>query len=141
MGGAAAGEGLETRRHSAALSLGKVGVLHGSRSLVLQENEGQLAPPHSVAPGLDYPGVGPEHCHLKAIGRAEYFAVGEQEAIEALRILAREEGILCALESAHAVAGGLRLARERPGSRIVIGGAGRGDKDMPELAKLRVTEA
>ena len=137
----AAGEGMETRRHSASLSLGKVGVLHGSRSLVLQENEGQIAPPHSVAPGLDYPGVGPEHCHLKTIGRAEYFAVGDQEAIEALRILAREEGILCALESAHAVAGGLRLARERPGSRIVIGVSGRGDKDMPELAKLRVTEA
>ena len=137
----AAGEGMETRRHSASLSVGKVGVLHGSRSLVLQENEGQIAPPHSVAPGLDYPGVGPEHCHLKAIGRAEYFAVGDQEAIEALRILAREEGILCALESAHAVAGGLRLAGERPGSRIVIGVSGRGDKDMPELAKLRVTEA
>jgi len=137
----AAGEGIETKRHSASLSVGRVGVLHGSRSLVLQENEGQIAPPHSVAPGLDYPGVGPEHCYLQAIGRAEYFAVDDKEAIEALRILAREEGILCALESAHAVAGGLRLARECPGSRIVIGVSGRGDKDMPELAKLRVTEA
>jgi len=136
----AAGEGLDSGRHSASLNVGKIGVLHGARTLILQENEGQIAPPHSVAPGLDYPGVGPEHSYLQAIGRAEYIAVDDQEAISALRVLARSEGILCALESAHAVAGALRIAREQPGARILVGVSGRGDKDMPELAAMKVTE-
>jgi tryptophan synthase beta chain len=141
VGAEAAGEGLETKRHSASLSVGKLGVLHGARTLILQENEGQIAPPHSVAPGLDYPGVGPEHCYLQAIGRAKYIGIDDNEAIEALKLLAQTEGILCALESAHAVAGAVLLAKENQGKRFLVGVSGRGDKDMPELAAMKVTES
>jgi tryptophan synthase beta chain len=133
----AAGEGLSSKRHSASLARGTLGVLHGAVTKVLQENGGQIAPAHSIAPGLDYPAVGPEHCWLQATGRARYDAVGDDEAVEALELLARTEGIICALESAHAVAGALRLAREKPGARLLVGLSGRGDKDVPELARRR----
>lgn len=131
----AAGEGLASGRHSASIAVGKPGVLHGAWTLVMQENGGQIAPAHSLAPGLDYPGVGPEHCYLHSIGRAHYETVGDEEAVAALELLAKTEGVLCALESAHAVAGALRFAKQNPGALIVVGLSGRGDKDMPELTR------
>jgi tryptophan synthase beta chain len=133
MGVEAAGQGLHTGVHSASLVCGTPAVLHGAWTLVLQEKGGQIAPAHSLAPGLDYPGVGPEHCYLQSVGRAQYQAVQDHEAVEALQLLARTEGILCALESAHAVAATVKWAREHPGQTCVVGLSGRGDKDMPEL--------
>ena len=135
VGAEAAGHGLDTDAHSASLNRGKMGILHGSRGLVLQTNEGQVAPPHSVAAGLDYPGVGPEHCWLQQTGRASYVGIDDDQAIDALMQLARTEGIICALESAHAVAAALQLAQEFPNSRILVGLSGRGDKDMMELRR------
>ena len=120
----------------AAMSYGAAGVVHGTRSMVLQDAEGQVAEAESIAAGLDYPGVGPEHAHLGAIGRAEYKAVGDAEVVDAVRRLARAEGIICALESAHAVAWVLRAAGtpELPaGSTVLLTLSGRGDKDMTTL--------
>jgi tryptophan synthase beta chain len=120
----------------AAITDGAPGVLHGARSMVLQDAEGQIAEAESIAAGLDYPGVGPEHAHLKAIGRAEYRTVGDAEVVTAIGRLARAEGIICALESAHAVAWVLRAAGtpDLPsGSRVVLTLSGRGDKDMATL--------
>ncbi len=130
----AAGTGLDTGSHSASLERGAIGVLHGARTYVLQTRGGQIAPAHSLAPGLDYPGVGPEHAYLKSIGRVTYLTAGDDEAVAALHLLARSEGILCALESAHAVAGAQQVAARHPGACIVIGVSGRGDKDVPALA-------
>jgi tryptophan synthase beta chain len=130
----AAGDGLSSHRHSASLAKGRVGVLHGARTYVLQEEGGQIAPAHSLAPGLDYPAVGPEHAYLKSTGRVVYEVVDDQEAVVALELLAKLEGILCALESAHAVGGALKIAAQHPGSCIIVGVSGRGDKDMPALA-------
>ena len=127
----AAGHGLGSGRHGASLSAGSVGVLHGSMSYVLQNDDGQIATAHSISAGLDYPGVGPEHSYYKEAGRFEYASATDAEALEAFRALARLEGIMPALESAHAVAHAMRLAptlgRERV---IVIGLSGRGDKDV-----------
>ncbi len=131
----AAGQGLHTGVHSASLVCGTPAVLHGAWTLVLQENGGQIAPAHSLAPGLDYPGVGPEHCYLQSIGRAHYRAVNDDQAVHALQLLARTEGILCALESSHAVAAAVEMAHEKPGSTLLLGLSGRGDKDMPELTR------
>jgi tryptophan synthase beta chain len=120
----------------AAITNGAPGVVHGSRSLVLQDPEGQIAEAESIAAGLDYPGVGPEHAYLSALGRAEYRTVGDAEVVEAIGRLARAEGIICALESAHAVAWVLRAAGtpDLPsGSRVVLTLSGRGDKDMATL--------
>ncbi len=136
VGAEAAGHGLDSNEHSASLSRGKLGVMHGARTYVLQTNGGQIAPPHSVAAGLDYPAVGPEHCWLKDNGRAEYIGVDDIEAVGALETLAECEGILCALESAHAVAAAKEIAREKPGARILIGLSGRGDKDVMELMRF-----
>lgn len=136
VGAEAAGHGLDTAEHSASLTKGQLGILHGSRTLVLQTNEGQVAPPHSVAAGLDYPAVGPEHCWLQETGRASYVGIDDKEAVEALKILARTEGIICALETAHAVACAINLAKENPGSSILVGISGRGDKDMMELRRF-----
>lgn len=133
----AAGRGLTSGHHSASLQLGKTGVLHGARTLVLQQDEGQIAGAHSLAPGLDYPGVGPEHCYLNTIGRATYTSVDDAEALAALEELALSEGILCALESAHAVAFAKKRAAQAPGSRILVGLSGRGDKDTAEIARIR----
>ena len=108
--------------------------LHGSHSLLLQDANGQVGETHSVSAGLDYPGVGPEHAYLAAIGRATYTTATDAEALEALDACCEAEGILPALESAHALAGARRLAAERPGTRLLVGLSGRGDKDMPTLA-------
>jgi tryptophan synthase beta chain len=120
----------------AAVSAGEPGVLHGSRSLVLQDRHGQVAEAHSIAAGLDYPGVGPEHAHLGGLGRARYVTVTDDEVLVAVRRLAQREGIICALESAHAVAWVLRAAgtAELPtGSTVLLTLSGRGDKDMSQL--------
>jgi tryptophan synthase beta chain len=126
----AAGDGVDTQRHAATIHAGQVGVLHGARTYVLQDEDGQTADSHSISAGLDYPGVGPEHAHLAATGRATYLPVTDAEAMDAFALLARTEGIIPAIESAHAVAGTLRLAQEMPGATIVVNLSGRGDKDM-----------
>jgi tryptophan synthase beta chain len=133
----AAGEGLETGRHAASLTAGRLGVLHGSRSFLLQDEHGQVAPAHSVSAGLDYPGVGPEHSALKESGRAEYFSVTDAEALDAFERLARLEGIIPALESAHAVAYLLREgARWTGAGPVIVCLSGRGDKDVAQVAEL-----
>ncbi|GAA1942206.1 tryptophan synthase subunit beta [Nocardioides marmoribigeumensis] len=126
----AAGDGVDTKRHAATIHAGDVGVLHGARTYVLQDEDGQTAESHSISAGLDYPGVGPEHAHLAQTGRATYLPVTDAEAMEAFRLLARTEGIIPAIESAHAIAGTMRLAQEMPGSMILVNLSGRGDKDM-----------
>jgi len=132
----AGGGGLETGRHSASISAGQIGVLHGMKTRVLQDELGQVRSAHSIAPGLDYPGVGPEHSYLHETGRAEYLAVTDPEAVEALQLLAHTEGIIPALESAHAVSHAVKLARELGSGRIVVVNlSGRGDKDMTSVAE------
>ena len=134
----AAGDGLDTGRHAAPLSAGAPGILHGSLSYLLQDGDGQVRPAHSISAGLDYPGVGPEHAWLKETGRAEYVAVTDKEALAAFELLARLEGIIPALESAHAVAHALRLAPMLPRrARLVVGLSGRGDKDMETVRGLQ----
>jgi tryptophan synthase beta chain len=126
----AGGDGVETGRHAATIVAGESGVLHGARTFVLQDADGQTLESHSISAGLDYPGVGPEHAHLAETGRATYLAVTDTEAMDAMALLARTEGIIPAIESAHAVAGTVRLAAERPGQTFLINLSGRGDKDM-----------
>ncbi|MFL6021719.1 MAG: tryptophan synthase subunit beta [Marmoricola sp.] len=126
----AGGDGVETDRHAATIHAGEVGVLHGARTYVLQDEDGQTTESHSISAGLDYPGVGPQHAFLAHSGRAEYQPVTDAEAMDALALLARTEGIICAIESAHALAGSLRLAAENPGAAILVNLSGRGDKDM-----------
>jgi tryptophan synthase beta chain len=126
----AGGEGIDTPRHAATITAGDIGVLHGARTFVLQDDDGQTIESHSISAGLDYPGVGPEHAHLAKTGRADYLPITDAEAMDALALLARTEGIICAIESAHAVAGALKLAKESPGSTILVNLSGRGDKDM-----------
>jgi tryptophan synthase beta chain len=131
----AAGEGLATGRHAASLCAGKPGVLHGNRTYLLQDANGQIIETHSISAGLDYPGVGPEHAWLKDSGRAEYVAVTDGEALEAFHALARKEGILPALESAHAVAYAMKMAPAMPKDAILLVNlSGRGDKDMHTVA-------
>ncbi len=133
----AAGHGLESGQHSATLVAGTVGVLHGACSYLLQDSWGNIREAHSLAPGLDYPGVGPEHAYFKDICRAEYVAVTDAEALEGFKILARTEGILSALESAHAVAYVQKTARQfRPEDLVVINLSGRGDKDVEAVAAI-----
>ena len=132
----AAGEGLGSGRHGASLTAGRVGVLHGCLTYLLQDDDGQVATAHSISAGLDYPGVGPEHAYLKDTGRLEVAAVTDEEALEGFQALARLEGIVPALESAHAVAYALRLARRLGrGRSIVVGLSGRGDKDVQVVAR------
>jgi tryptophan synthase beta chain len=127
----AAGEGLGTERHSASLVAGRPGVLHGSRSFMLQDQDGQVAPTHSIAAGLDYPGVGPEHAWLCETGRARYLAVTDDEAMDAYAALAKSEGIIPALESSHALAYALQWGRELgSGGMLLVNLSGRGDKDV-----------
>ena len=134
----AAGDGIATGRHAATLSTGRVGVLHGSKSYVLVREDGQIAEAHSISAGLDYPGVGPEHAAWKASGRATYLARTDEQALAGLERLARTEGILCALETAHAIAGLDEVAAMTgPHSTIVLGLSGRGDKDMITVANRR----
>lgn len=133
----AAGEGLETGRHAATLNCGRPGILHGAKSYVLQDEDGQIQLAHSISAGLDYPGVGPEHSYLKETGRVTYTAVTDREALEAFLLLARTEGIIPALESAHAVAQAVRLAKEMPKDAVVvINLSGRGDKDVQSVAAV-----
>lgn len=133
----AAGYGLETGQHAAPLNDGTVGVLHGNRTYLMGDRNGQIIETHSVSAGLDYPGVGPEHAFLKDVDRAEYVAIDDNEALEAFRSLNLLEGILPALESAHAVAYGVKLAAEMsPAEAIVINLSGRGDKDIPTVARI-----
>jgi tryptophan synthase beta chain len=131
----AAGDGIETGRHAASLTAGRPGVLHGNRTYLLQNADGQIAETHSVSAGLDYPGVGPEHAFLQSIGRVEYVTASDAEALAALSECCAAEGILPALESSHALAGAKRWAEANRGKRILIGLSGRGDKDMPILAQ------
>ncbi|HTL06014.1 MAG TPA: tryptophan synthase subunit beta [Gemmatimonadales bacterium] len=131
LGVEAAGEGLETGRHCATLTRGRPGVLHGAYSFTLQDAEGQIGESHSISAGLDYPGVGPEHAWLQETGRARYTTCTDADALEAFSALARAEGILPALESAHALAAALRVAREAAAPpRILVNLSGRGDKDL-----------
>jgi tryptophan synthase beta chain len=132
----AAGEGIATGRHAATLSQGRVGVLHGARSYVLCDDDGQISEAHSISAGLDYPGVGPEHAHMKDTGRATYLSVTDDEALGGFQRLARTEGILPALESAHAIAALPRVVASLPEkSVVVVNVSGRGDKDMGTIAK------
>ena len=135
VGAEAAGEGIATGHHAASLAAGRPGVLHGNRTYVLCDDNGQITETHSVSAGLDYPGVGPEHAFLKDAGRAEYVGITDEEALEAFHLLARSEGILAALESSHAVAQAIKLARELPQDGIVLCNlSGRGDKDVHTIA-------
>ena len=132
----AAGDGVSTGRHAATLSAGRPGVLHGAMSYLLQDEDGQTLESHSISAGLDYPGVGPEHSWLKDIGRAEYIPVTDSEAMEALKTLSRTEGIIPAIETAHALAGIAQLMPTlKPGSKVLVNLSGRGDKDMETAAK------
>ncbi|MCW2843293.1 MAG: tryptophan synthase, beta chain [Nocardioides sp.] len=129
------GEGVDTPRHAATIHAGDRGVLHGARTYVLQDEDGQTIESHSISAGLDYPGVGPQHAHLSATGRATYVPVTDAEAMDAMALLSRTEGIIPAIESAHAIAGGLEVARrlaaeKGPDATVLINLSGRGDKDM-----------
>ncbi len=128
----AAGKGLAGKEHGATLLRGSRGILHGAETYVLQDDEGQIADTWSVSAGLDYPAVGPEHAHLKDSGRAQYVGCTDKEALAAFKALAEGEGILCAFESAHAVAHALKLAEAEPDSIILVGLSGRGDKDVSQ---------
>jgi tryptophan synthase beta chain len=127
----AAGDGIDTPRHAATLERGRPGVLHGAKTYVLQDEDGQTVESHSISAGLDYPGVGPEHAWLRDSGRAEYLGITDDEAMQALLSLSRTEGIIPAIETAHALAGALQLAASMsPDDIILINLSGRGDKDM-----------
>ena len=136
----AAGHGVDSGEHAATLSVGEPGILHGSRSYVLQDDEGQITEPYSISAGLDYPGIGPEHAYLKESGRAEYRPITDDQAMRALRLLSETEGIIPAIESAHALAGALELGRELGSvsgneALILVNLSGRGDKDMDTAAR------
>ncbi|MDI9854407.1 tryptophan synthase subunit beta [Comamonas sp. 17RB] len=133
----AAGEGLESGKHSASLQKGSSGVLHGNRTFILQNENGQITETHSISAGLDYPGVGPEHAWLQELGRAQYVGITDQEALEAFHYLCRTEGIIPALESSHAVAYAMKLAKTmRADQSILVSLSGRGDKDIGTVADL-----
>ncbi len=130
------GHGISSGEHGATLGEGTPGTLHGARSYLLQDDDGQVVEAYSISAGLDYPGVGPEHSYLKDTGRAEYRSVTDDEAMQAFRLLSRTEGIIPAIESAHALAGALKLGHELgPETIILVNLSGRGDKDMDTAAK------
>jgi tryptophan synthase beta chain len=132
----AAGRGLDGVAHGATLLRGTPGILHGAETYVLQDEDGQIADTWSVSAGLDYPAVGPEHAHLKDSGRADFVGATDAEALAAFKALAENEGILCAFESAHALAHALKLAQAQPDSAILVGVSGRGDKDVAQAQHL-----
>ena len=137
----AAGDGLETEKHSAPLNKGKIGVLHGNRTYLLEDENGQIIETHSISAGLDYPGVGPEHALLKDLGRVHYASATDQEALKAFHELSRVEGIIPALETSHAVAYSMKLAAKmKKGENIVINLSGRGDKDLNTVARIEGIE-
>ncbi|MBZ0254497.1 pyridoxal-phosphate dependent enzyme, partial [bacterium] len=132
----AAGKGLDTNEHCASLTLGEPGVLHGQMTYLIQTREGQIAPVHSISAGLDYPGVGPEHCWLKDIGRAEYVAITDDEALEGFSLMSHTEGILPALETSHAIAYLKQLAPTMKKDQVILVClSGRGDKDVESAVK------
>lgn len=134
----AAGRGIDTLETAATVNTGRPGIFHGMKSYFCQDDQGQIAPVYSISAGLDYPGVGPEHAWLHDIGRAEYVPVTDEEAVEAFEYLSRTEGIIPAIESAHAIAYGMKLAKEmRPDQSILITVSGRGDKDVAAIARYR----
>ena len=134
IGAEAAGEGIDTDKHAATLSTGSPGILHGSKSYVLQDDYGQIQPAHSISAGLDYPGVGPEHSYFKELGRADYVGITDQEAVESFQLLSEVEGIIPALESSHAVAQAVKLAPKLDQEQVIIVNlSGRGDKDVYTL--------
>jgi tryptophan synthase beta chain len=131
----AGGEGIETGRHAATITGGSIGVLHGTRSYVLQDENGQTVESHSISAGLDYPGVGPEHAYLHDIGRAQYRAINDDQAMNAFSLLTKTEGIIPAIESAHALAGAMDVGKERgPEAILLVNLSGRGDKDVETAA-------
>ncbi|GMA14861.1 tryptophan synthase subunit beta [Deinococcus metallilatus] len=137
IGTEAAGEGVESGRHAASMAGGRVGVLHGAMMYLLNDAEGQIEAAHSISAGLDYPGIGPEHCHYSETGVAEYVPVTDAQALEGLQLLTRLEGIIPALESAHAIYYAVQLARDLgPDQVIVVNLSGRGDKDVAEVMRL-----
>jgi len=137
----AAGHGIHTKKTVATLTVGKVGIFHGMKSYFCQDEYGQIAPVYSISAGLDYPGVGPEHAYLHDIGRAEYVPVSDEEAVEAFEYLSRMEGIIPAIESAHAVAYAKKLAVSMSRDKIIVVGlSGRGDKDVASIARYRGVE-
>jgi tryptophan synthase beta chain len=130
------GSGIATGKHGASMTAGAIGVLHGSMSYLLQNDDGQIAVAHSISAGLDYPGVGPEHAYYKDAGRFEFVSITDEEALEGFQALTRLEGIMPALESSHAVAHAMRLAKTLPRTKtIVVGLSGRGDKDVHVVAE------
>jgi len=132
----AAGDGMDTMRHAATLNKGKVGVLHGAKSYMLQDEDGQTVESHSISAGLDYPGVGPEHSWLKDLNRAQYFGISDDEAMQALKALSQTEGIIPAIETAHALAGVIKYGHTLPsGASVLLNLSGRGDKDMETVGK------
>jgi tryptophan synthase beta chain len=131
-----AGRGLDSGHHGATLLRGTPGIIHGSETYILQDSDGQITESWSVSAGLDYPAVGPEHAHLKESGRAEYVGATDAEALAAFKVLAESEGILCAFESAHALAHALKLAEAEPDSAVLVGLSGRGDKDVAQAQRL-----
>jgi len=131
----AAGHGIETGEHAASLTGGRPGVLHGNRTYLLQDKEGQITEAHSISAGLDYPGIGPEHSWLKEIGRVEYVSATDEEALDAFHLLCTLEGIIPALESSHALAYVKKLAPTLPKDNLLVANlSGRGDKDVPQVA-------
>ena len=138
IGAEAAGRGVNTKETAATIHTGKQGIFHGMKSYFCQDEFGQIAPVYSISAGLDYPGIGPEHAHLYDIGRAEYTAITDEEAVDAFEYLSRTEGIIPAIESAHAVAAAMKLAKEMsPDQILVINLSGRGDKDCAQIEKYR----
>jgi tryptophan synthase beta chain len=134
----AGGLGIRTRRHAATLGRGRPGILHGARTYLLQDKEGQVQPTHSISAGLDYPAVGPEHAYFKETGRVEYVTASDREAVDAFKLLSRSEGIIPALESAHAVAHAVKIAGRLGRNRtIVVNLSGRGDKDLEIVREAR----
>ncbi|MBI4411751.1 MAG: pyridoxal-phosphate dependent enzyme, partial [Deltaproteobacteria bacterium] len=132
----AAGSGIKSGRHAASLSAGSIGILHGNKTYLLQDKNGQIKPTHSISAGLDYPGVGPEHALFKETGRCEYVSVTDKEALDGFALLCKTEGIIPALESAHAVAYLKKLAPKTSRNQIIVVNlSGRGDKDMNTVAK------
>jgi tryptophan synthase beta chain len=138
VGAEAAGKGIDTKLHAATVAKGSLGIFHGMKSYFLQNEEGQIAPVYSISAGLDYPGVGPEHANLYKTGRAEYLAITDEEAVQALEYLSKMEGIIPAIESAHAIAAARKIAPTmKPDQTMIICVSGRGDKDMQQIAEYR----
>ena len=137
----AAGKGVDTPETAATIATGKLGIFHGMKSYFCQDDKGQIAPVYSISAGLDYPGIGPEHAYLHDTGRAQYVPVTDDEAVEAFEYIARTEGIICAIESAHAVAHAMKLAPSMsPDEIMIINISGRGDKDVAAIARYRGIE-